>query len=843
MKNIIIASFILFSVTVSFAQFAGGSGRINDPYLIETAQHLDNVRNYLDSHFLQIADIDLNVPPWNTGEGWDPIGVWIETDHPDNEEFSGSYDGNGYVIDGLYVNRNANVQALFAFLYNTTIIQNVKLTNVNINGQALVSSLAAYVMNSTIINCYSNGAVTGSERYVGGLIGILDNSDIYNSHSEVIVRGGSAYVGGLIARAQMGSRIFDSYSIGEVRCVEGIYPGPQGGIGGLIGVIEDTEIYRCFSHSDIYVYDDLPLTGGLVGVSFDPYSIIEESYSEGNVNGNDLSGGLVGWMQSSAVRNSYSTSNVNGDQYVGGLIGLSLGSQYQDNLVQKSYSKGEVSGNVFVGGLIGSETYTIVIQSYWDIESSGQSTSAGGEGKLTVEMVQHDTFDNWDFQDTWEIQKHNPYILKTYPHLQWQGYAGLNNRLDNSLVKLFEDRNWHWDSFPRLERDQYGFQPAPEVLEPLEGTIDRVLAKPNQEYIIEMYWEYGQWQGYEIEFNSPDGYKLRTIDEEPYYLHVTGDRIDLSTQITLQPNTVNWIGYFIPSSQCPFEAFSEDTLERLEAIRAQNWSMRKDSQGNWVYAADPRPSMEYGKMYEIETSINEPLTFTWNIPHGYPDYLEPSEFTLADNPEYFDYTDSYDYESYFVEDIEDDEGLLEIGVLVDDQCVGATVFNESYPLELQAYTHEGHIGGNLSFELYYGRNRGTQRYRVVEVKDPQTGAYTAQTLRPRRQKFALVRIGSQQGMQTPQEPVVMEISNHPNPFNPDTTINFTVSSEQNVELIVYNIKGQKVTTLYDGSAAEGKHSVVWRGTDDRGNAVSSGMYFYRLKADNTELSGKMLLLK
>jgi len=829
-KHILLTIAITIMASCLYAQFPGGDGTEQNPYWVGTAVHLDSVRHHLDSYFIQIDDIDLS------GYNWEPIGEWVDYDHPNNRPLFGGYDGDNYTINNLFIDRSSNIQALFAF-FDGAIVKNVNLINVDVSGVQTVGGLIAIAMNSEINNCFSSGEVTASSWYAGGLVGVLAGSNLTSSYSEANVHG-VGHVGGIVGRAYAQSQIHDCYAIGDITGEVG-----QDGlaVGGIVGSMATSTILKSYSGGSVDGYLDV---GGLVGAATSRSSI-QKSYTFGSVSGTENCGGMIGVSYDSDIISSYSNSGVEGDLNIGGFagyVGLSPTPVAPANIID-SYSTGQVNGNTNVGGFLGVSNQADITNSYWDIESSGQSTSAGGEGKLTVEMVQHDTFDNWDFQNTWEIQKHNPYILKTYPHLQWQGYAGLHNRLDNSLVKLFEDRNWHWDSFPRLERDQYGFQPAPEVLEPLEGTIDHVLAKPNQAFIIEMYWHLGAWQGDNIEFNSPDGYKLRTIDEEPYYLHVTGDRIDLSTPITLQPNTVNWIGYFIPSSQCPFDAFSEDTLERLEAIRAQDWSMRKDSQGNWVYAANPRPSMEYGKMYEIETSINEPLTFTWNIPPGYPDYLEPSEFTLADNSEYFDYTDSYDYESYFVEDIEEDEGLLEVGVLVDDQCVGATVFNESYPLELQAYTHEGHSGGNLSFELYYGRNRSTQRYRVVEVKDPQTGAYTAQTLRPRRQKFALVRIGSQQGMQTPQEPVVMEISNHPNPFNPDTTINFTVSSEQNVELIVYNIKGQKVTTLYDGSAAEGKHSVVWNGTDDRGNAVSSGMYFYRLKADNTELSGKMLLLK
>lgn len=70
-RVIIVTVLLFFSlVTMAHAQFAGGSGTAEDPYLVATADHLNNVRDHLNKHFLQTADIDIGVPPWNEGEGW-----------------------------------------------------------------------------------------------------------------------------------------------------------------------------------------------------------------------------------------------------------------------------------------------------------------------------------------------------------------------------------------------------------------------------------------------------------------------------------------------------------------------------------------------------------------------------------------------------------------------------------------------------------------------------------------------------------------------------------------------------------------------------------------------------
>ncbi len=85
--------------------------------------------------------------------------------------------------------------------------------------------------------------------------------------------------------------------------------------------------------------------------------------------------------------------------------------------------------------------------------------------------------------------------------------------------------------------------------------------------------------------------------------------------------------------------------------------------------------------------------------------------------------------------------------------------------------------------------------------------------------------------------------NHPNPFNPSTTITFAVPELSEVTLAIYNLRGQLIRTLHTGQISAGYHSVVWNGTDTQGNLVTSGIYFYVLKAGNFTQVKKMSLLK
>jgi len=91
--------------------------------------------------------------------------------------------------------------------------------------------------------------------------------------------------------------------------------------------------------------------------------------------------------------------------------------------------------------------------------------------------------------------------------------------------------------------------------------------------------------------------------------------------------------------------------------------------------------------------------------------------------------------------------------------------------------------------------------------------------------------------------IAVELQSYPNPFNPETIISFQLPENSDVELGIYNLKGQKVKQLVSEQLTAGKHFIVWDGKDNYGKSVSSGIYFYKLKTDNFEKTKKMILMK
>jgi hypothetical protein len=85
--------------------------------------------------------------------------------------------------------------------------------------------------------------------------------------------------------------------------------------------------------------------------------------------------------------------------------------------------------------------------------------------------------------------------------------------------------------------------------------------------------------------------------------------------------------------------------------------------------------------------------------------------------------------------------------------------------------------------------------------------------------------------------------NRPNPFNPETEISYYLPQACQVRLTIYNLLGQTIRTLCDGYQEAGIQTLIWDGRDNGGVQLSSGIYFYRLQADDFYQTKKMLLLK
>lgn len=372
------------------AQFAGGDGSSANPYQITNLQELDSVRLYLNKHFVLMNDLNvaaskamnvlnnrgfwqdstqyakndfvqiqngqavnsyyclyahksagsIELAKWqlttlNAGDtlGFEPIG-WapnpLNNTLPQEAPFTGSFDGRGFSIDSLFINRpNEQNVGLFGLVNSPNAsIKNLEVKNADVTGGWCVGILAGFNRAGEVAFCHSSGNVKG---------------------------------------------------IGDA--------GAMGGLVGRNGWAPATTAH------------------------------INYSYSNANISGYRSSasayfGGLTG-VNNGDIANSYARGSVSGSFRVGGLSGNNYGGR-----IVNCYSTGGVSAAGTKGGLVGDHQYT-VSNSYWDTQTSGVLSSAGGMGKTSIEMTypyDPSSFVGWDFRTLWRPDSTGT-INDGYPYL------------------------------------------------------------------------------------------------------------------------------------------------------------------------------------------------------------------------------------------------------------------------------------------------------------------------------------------------------------------------------------------------------------------------------------------
>jgi hypothetical protein len=310
---------------------------------------------------------------------------------------SGSYVGG---LVGYYNSNSYNNSDSITNCYSTG--------NVSADSGSYVGGLVGYYNHSnnyyysddSITNCYSTGNVNGpsNSQYVGGLVGYLEYVVIVTNCYSMGAVSGDVYVGGLVGSG--GKSLTNCYSTGAVSGTEYV-----GGLEGISGGI--SSITNCYSTGAVSGTLNSKYVGGIVG---DNSGSIIRCSSTGTISGSSNSqyiGGLAGhnstlFFNPVGITDCYSTGTVSGTQYIGGLVGTN------DNggKITDCYSAGMVSGSSNFGGLVGYDDGSgSVIASFWDVNSSGQSASAGGTGKTTTEMKSLSTFTSagWNFITVWDI--------------------------------------------------------------------------------------------------------------------------------------------------------------------------------------------------------------------------------------------------------------------------------------------------------------------------------------------------------------------------------------------------------------------------------------------------------
>lgn len=364
----------LACITISLHAFTGGDGSPENPYQVSSRADLEAVNAAPLAHYILVNDISLADVTY--------VGPLVGT-------FGGVFDGNGHSIQSFQLNVPSilvSFLGLFSEISETGVVKGLQLEYLSIETTSLgpIGGLTGS-NKGQIIHCTVSGSINlgRSVQQAGGLCG-RNTGQIINSASSCVIRAGenSEQIGGLCGIMASGSIINSKFS-------------------GSIVVENSREI------------------GGVCG-KISGACLIENSISTGNMTALGQSyyvGGICGYNDGGWVDNCYASGMISG-KIVGGICGKLDNYSRQGGFPERifnCYSTASLSGGT-LGGICG---YAIdverVMGCFWNVEASGVTTSYGGSGKTTLEMLNSNTFKNagWDIDVVW-------YCSSGYPTLRWE---------------------------------------------------------------------------------------------------------------------------------------------------------------------------------------------------------------------------------------------------------------------------------------------------------------------------------------------------------------------------------------------------------------------------------------
>ena len=764
---------------------------------------LYDVRNDLSGSYILMNNIDASsagYADFNTGNGWLPIGT-------NAARFTGTFNGNGFTISGLVIDRAA-FASLFGDIQNATI-SNLGVIDADVKSTAqLVGILAGRIQgNSTITNVHTTGSVTTSGTpSIGGIAGVV-----------------------------IGSSITDSWSSANVTA------GATNNVGGLVGANNNSSIIRSFATGNVTSTGDN--IGGLVGNFFTNGASITNSYARGEVEGNIRVGGLVGNSSNeTSITNTYSTGVVTGNTAVGGLIG----SESPDGTVNNSFWDTQIS--------------TV----------STSPTGTGRTTSEMIQKTSFDGF-LFGEDDPWNIVEGFSYpflrnvgndISSALKISGVQGWRMMGTPAERTLSQFFEQ---FWSQGISDANTTFG---GPSVL--FWNTADGSFAAPSamsetmnpgvgyikaifKDDVFQEEGEFPKWLRMQsprnlttvsVPVKAPDLNDNSILDmgegwnliANPFAYPIGVTEV-LDAAVAIDPN-VNLNVYIWNQNKGPLgdyeqlETGSNNTIAPFQAFFVRFGKLGLDE----TLSLNPATLIKDEAVFYKETATDEAFievtvsgdgsSQTWKAvlerdanPRKNAYYLEPlSESDIT----FYSQSENAMYVREHLDPFS--ESVLETPLHVN--------FHSDGDFEL---TTVANLPENWSFEIidtFTGQNVSLahgESYAIMA--DPEASDD------PRFMLRVLANTTDVVGKTDIPQRFSMD-QNYPNPFNPSTTIGFQLPEQAEVRLNVYDLLGRPVATLVNEQFAPGSHTVAW----DASN-VASGVYIYRMEAAGQVITRRMSLIK
>ncbi|MCK9333759.1 MAG: T9SS type A sorting domain-containing protein [Candidatus Cloacimonetes bacterium] len=351
-----------------------------------------------------------------------------------------------------------------------------------------------------------------------------------------------------------------------------------------------------------------------------------------------------------------------------------------------------------------------------------------------------------------------------------------------------------------------------------------------------------QPKGYKVKFNEGisdcsvvvDGFKA-----DPSTTPVTWAAVDAQNH-----PFENWVGYFATFTQGAGDALSRYLpgstrfryIDYVHTIKTQSWgTCRISEEYNSTWVIDPNTyTVSEGDMLVLVLLPDAPEELYWQFPSASKPPVGKPLSTA------FEYTEKLDYTSVFLE-FDPQNMPAEVGLYVNGVCKGAAVVDSTL-IDVCLYQDDAKDDGELEI-VFYHEGKGKKAAKGWKTYNPERMVFEDTGLRTDQiGRYAYLSFNNKEG-DSP-VPLVTSLSqNYPNPFNPETNISFILANDMHARLDIYNIRGQKIATLFNGDMTKGKHTLQWNGTDAQGRKVASGIYFSRLTTPEGSFSQKMMLMK
>lgn len=351
--------------------------------VIDSPEDMQYLHEYPNGYFKLSKDIDMI--SYSDGDGWKPV-----------PEFSGTFNGRGYVIKNLYISRtSSDYCGLFGRITNSANITNLKLEKVNVSGGNYVGAIAG-ACSGNLSNCTISGNVTSTFSCVGGAVGLFENGVISNVVSTVNVNGNE-------------------------------------NVGGFVGTMTSGTIQTSSAQASINGSKNV---GGFVGrVNPAGNSLIEQVYANTSISSVENSGGMLGTVEmqnasSFKIADSYSKGQITfGNMSLGGFVGSIKANTNTNFVFSHCYTTVKTPTECSLrGGFAGDITTASggeALRCYWEKDNRYGDYELPGIGKTNNEGVDFEDLSPEQMKDasnygTWDIEKVWKIVPGNTPVLRWQ---------------------------------------------------------------------------------------------------------------------------------------------------------------------------------------------------------------------------------------------------------------------------------------------------------------------------------------------------------------------------------------------------------------------------------------